>query len=271
MHNFVFYVPNHVPASDNRETSALRSERPILPELIGRVHDQNSYFIDKIASRCRVLIVEGISGSGKDTFQAYLKKKLQNRDVYDYSEGEVLTSWKQLQIEGIFELRIKFMKLFINYVRDVVSRETNSVFLLNRFHLSAYAQQPQVGAEYSEIISVLRTLPVHIFILQVDPNDIEQRSLHPERSGAWRRFQQQIGASFRERLEKQQSAILELARRQGLPYSVIRLTCEPGIRDGQVAMFEATTVTHHGVPMNPASGKVSRKKRSIRQPVKETA
>ena len=31
--------------------------------------------------------------------------------MYDYSEGEVLHSWKQLPIEGIFELRIKFMKL----------------------------------------------------------------------------------------------------------------------------------------------------------------
>lgn len=270
MDNFLFYLPNHAPTGDNRDAVTVRSERPILPQLIESVHDKNSYLIDKIASRSRVLIVEGISGSGKDTFQAYLKKKLQDRDVYDYSEGEVLTSWKQLQIEGIFELRIKFMKLFTNHIRDIISRESNSVFLLNRFHLSAYAQQPQVGTEYSEIINILKTLPVHIFILRVDANDIEQRSLHPERSGAWRRFQQQIGASFRERLERQQSEILELARRQGLPYSVIRLTCEPGMRDGQIAISEATTVIHRGIPMNSASGKLSRKKRSIRQPVKET-
>src|SRR5439155_23343047 len=62
------------------------------------------------------------------------KKKLKGRDVYDYSEGEVLQSWNQLQIRGIFKLQVKFIKLFVNYVRGIVSRDENAVFLLNRFH-----------------------------------------------------------------------------------------------------------------------------------------
>ena len=141
-------------------------------------------------------------------------------------------SWKQLQIEGIFELRIKFMKLFVNYVRDIVSRDENAIFLLNRFHLSTYAstiiQQPKLEKEYDEIINVLRMLPVHIFILQVDENEIEKRSLHPERSGAWQKFQQQIvqKGGFRDRLEKQQRLILEAAKRQQIPYSVIKVSYE---------------------------------------------
>ena len=53
-------------------------------------------------------------------------------------------------------------------------------------------QQPKLEREYDEIINVLRTLPVHVFILQLDEKEIEKRSLHPERSGAWRKFQQQI-------------------------------------------------------------------------------
>src|SRR5438128_8377379 len=133
----------------------------------------------------RVLIVEGISGSGKDTFQAYLKEKLKGRDVYDYSEGELLHSWKHFPIEGILKLRIKFMRLFVNHVRDVVSRDENAVFLLNRFHLSTYVttiiRQPELEREYNEIINVLRTLPVHVFILQLDENEIDKRSLHAER------------------------------------------------------------------------------------------
>ena len=106
--------------------------------------------------------------------------------------AKLLQSWNQLQIEGIFDLRVKFMKLFVNYMRDIVSRDENAVFLLNRFHLSAYAmtiiQQPKLEKEYDEIINVLRTLPVHVFILQLDANEIEKRSLHPERSGAWQKI-----------------------------------------------------------------------------------
>ena len=197
------YVWDKMPITDKKGRLVSRSEQPGLRKVIEqrgiqlrRLQDQDSYFVERIASDSRVLVVEGISGSGKDTFQTYLKKKLKNRDVYDYSEGEVLHSWKQLQIEGILKLRVKFMKLFVNYVRDIVSRDENAVFLLNRFHLSTYAstiiQQPKLEKEYDEIINILRTLSVHVFILQVDASEIEKRSLHPERSGAWQKFQQQI-------------------------------------------------------------------------------
>jgi thymidylate kinase len=189
-----------------------------------------------LALDSRVLIIEGISGSGKDTFQSYLKEKLEDRHVYDYSEGEVLQSWKQLQIEGIFELRVKFMKLFVNYIKDTVSREENAVFLLNRFHLSTYVstiiKQPELEKEYDEIINNLRMLPVHVFILQLDENEIEKRSLHPERSTAWQKYQQQIveKESFRDTLERhiwQQKLILEAAKRQRIPFSVIKFPCAP--------------------------------------------
>jgi thymidylate kinase len=189
------------------------------------------------ALHSRVLIIEGISGSGKDTFQTYLESKLDGRDLYHYSEGELLQSWKHLQIEGIFKLQLKFMKLFAKYARQIVSRNENAVFLLNRFHLSVYAagvaQQPRLEKDYAEIIDVLRTLPVHVFILQVDENEIEERSLHPERSGMWQKFQQQIlkREGFRGRVDRyrwQQKIILEMAERQQMPYSVVRLPIRLG-------------------------------------------
>ena len=226
-----------------------------------------------------VLIIEGIAGSGKDTFQTYLKEKLKGRDVYDYSEGEVLQSWKHLQIEGIFELRVKFMKLFVNYVRDVVSRDENAVFLLNRFHLSAYVftiiQQPELEREYDEIINLLRTLPVHVFILQLDENEIEKRSLHPERSGAWQKFQQQIvkREGFRGRLERyvlQQRLMLEKAEMQQIPYSVIRLSSAPRTRigEGWVRIPEPRSIFRRSMRMN-AAAKFWLRKQEISRTLKE--
>ena len=73
------------------------SEQPVLPDgskehrnHLRRLQDRHFYDLEKIALASRVLIVEGISGSGKDTFQTYLKNKLKGRDVYDYSEGDVI-------------------------------------------------------------------------------------------------------------------------------------------------------------------------------------
>jgi thymidylate kinase len=236
---------------------------------IEQLQDQDSYVLEKIALASRVLIVEGISGSGKDTFQIYLKEKLKNRDVYDYSEGEVLHSWKQLQIEGILNLRVKFMKLFVNYIRDVVSQDETTVFLLNRFHLSTYAstiiQQPKLKREYDEIVNILRMLPVHVFVLRLDKNEIEKRSLHPERSSAWQKFQQQIAekGSFRNRLEKQQRLILKAAKKQQIPYSVIKLSYEPEIGDAQVRIFKGPRIVRRGVQMNPADAKIPRRNRHL--------
>jgi thymidylate kinase len=202
-----------------------------------RLQDEDSNSLERIALDSRVLIIEGIPGSGKDTLQEYLKEKLKGRDVYDYSEGELLHSWKHSPIEGILKLRVKFEKLFVNYLKDIVSRDENAVFLLNRFHLSTYSsiivKQPELEREYDEIINVLRTLPVHVLILQLDENEIEERSSHPERSSVWQKYQQKSVKKdgFRNRLEKyvsQQKLIIEAAKRQQIPYSIIKFPDAPG-------------------------------------------
>ena len=67
----------------NRDGLVARSEQPELPKGIKERRNQrrnlqeDSHYLEKIALDSRVLIVEGISGSGKDTFQKYLKTKLQ--------------------------------------------------------------------------------------------------------------------------------------------------------------------------------------------------
>jgi len=269
-------VRNHLRTTNNSDGLAARSEQPMLREgserprnQLRRLQDPDSYFLEKTTLDSRVLIIEGISGSGKDAFQTYLKKTLEGRDVYDYSEGEVLHSWKQFQIEGIFKLRVKFMKLFVSYVRDIVSRDESAVFLLNRFHLSTYAwtiiQQQKLGREYDEIIDVLKMLPVHVFILHLDENEIEKRSLHPERPSAWQKFQKQIveNHSFCDRLKIQQKLILKAAKTQQIPYSVIKVSCEPEIGGGQIRISEAPSIVRRGVRMDATDEKISRIKRRL--------
>lgn len=268
-------VLDQVPNNDEKSGLIIRSKNPVLAKLmevrrsaIRRPLDQDPLHLERIASQSRVLIVEGISGSGKDAFQTYLATKLKGRDVYDYSEGEVLDSWKQMQIEGIFELRIKFMKLFVNYMKQVVSQNENAVFLLNRFHLSAYVftiiQRPKLEAKYDEIINILRRLPVHVFLLHLDKNEIEQRSAHPERSGAWRQFQQQIvkrdGFSGRlERYALQQRVMLEKAKTQQIPYSVIKLSDEPKIEDALDRISESPSIVRRRVRTAAADAGISKR------------
>jgi thymidylate kinase len=207
----------------NGTQAATRVRRPQL---------QDSPFFAQIASQARVIIIEGISGSGKDTLQMYLKQLLKDRDIHDYSEGELLHSWNQLQIKGIFEVRVKFMKLFVNYMKQVLSRDENALFILNRFHLSAYAntvmQEPKLQPEYNEMLSMLRTLPVHVLLLQLDENEIATRSLHSERPPAWQKFQEQIveAEGFRNRVERymwQQRLLLEAANKQNIPFHILKL------------------------------------------------
>jgi thymidylate kinase len=258
--------------SDDRPIARL--ENPVLAKvmaerrsLLPQSQDQYLFHLARLARESRVLIVEGSSGSGKDTFQAYLKKLLKGQDVYDYSEGEVLHSWKQLQIKGVSEVRVRLMNLFANHIKETVSRDVNAVFLLNRFHLSTYAstiiQHPNLATEYDEIVNVLKSLPIHIFILQLDDNEIERRSLHPERSGAWQKFQQQIvdKHSFRDRLEAQQKLILEAAKRQQIPYSLMKLADEPELGNGRPRISKAPSFPLRGAGMGAANGSPSRRKR----------
>src|SRR6266545_4454031 len=155
-----------LPRTNNRDGLVARSEQPVLPEGIKerrnqlrRLQDQHSYHVERIALDSRVLIIEGISGSGKDTFQAYLKKKLKDRNVYDYSEGELLQSWKHQQIKDIFKMQIRLMRNFLDYVAVTLERDDKALFLLNRFHLSTYVyhkmaitEQPTVEREYNLLI-----------------------------------------------------------------------------------------------------------------------
>ena len=185
------------------------------------------------ALNSRFIIVEGISGSGKDLFQQYLRDQMKDRLIYEYSEGDILLSWSQLQIDSIDEVRIKLLKHFVKYAKRIIEENTKAVFLMNRFHLSTYVlsvhKNRELEAEYNEVLELLRALPVHIFILQVNNEEILERSSHPERSVRWQKFQMEIANEdgFRDVLERyrwQQKSMLQAAKKDKIPYSVLNLS-----------------------------------------------
>jgi len=231
----------------NDKDAASERPRPSVPRHVQNLlhlHRQRNgqSLAPEIPLEARVLIIEGIAGSGKDTFQAYLKEKLKGRDVYDFSEGELLHSWKHFPIPGILKLRVSFLTQFVKYLKIMVEKDKNAVFLLNRFHLSTYVttvlRQPELRKEYEELIDVLRTLPIHVFILQLDESEIEQRTLHAERSSAWRKLQQQIIAKdgFDNKVEKymtQQRLMINAAESHSIPFSIVKLPYGGGRSPGR--------------------------------------
>lgn len=204
------------------------------------LNERNSSFLEQITSYSRVLIIEGISGSGKDTFQRYLKAKLRDRVVYNYSEGDLLLSWNQRPIKDIFRLQIRLMRNFLEYVATTLERDDKAIFLLNRFHLSTYTmgvtEQPKLEREYNTVLKLLRRLPTHVFVLQLLENEIESRSSHPERGAAWQKFQEHIlqregFQNFLKRNVTLQQAMIETAVRQKIPFSILRI---PSIGQSQI-------------------------------------
>ena len=119
--------------------------------------------------------------------------------------------------------------------------DNEAVFLLNRFHLSTYTmvvtEQPKLEDEYNCILKTLRTLPTHVFVLQLRENEIESRSSHPERGAAWHKYQQHIlelegYQTFVRRNILLQKAMVATAIRQQIPFSILRL---PSATDAQIA------------------------------------
>jgi thymidylate kinase len=253
-----------------------RSEQPTLPNGIEERRDQRRWLQDhefsllaKILRDSRVLIIEGISGSGKDTFQKYLKSKLRSRVVHDYSEGELLWSWKHQQIKDIFKMQIRLMRKFLDYVAVTLERDDKALFLLNRFHLSTYTmyttgitEQATLEREYNMVIKALRALPTHVFLLQLMEGEMEARSSHPERGVAWRRFQQYIleregFGNFVKRNATLQKAMIETAIRQNIPFSILRLPSAPDLGIAVRPFAHEKITTNLDVALDPLSQKLN--------------
>ena len=265
---------------DNKNGLVSRAENPLLEKVMEerrrhfrRPEDQDPSLLERIALQSRVLIVEGISGSGKDTFQKHLKSKLRGRVVHDYSEGELLWSWKHQQIKDIFKMQIRLMRNFLAYVAVTIERDDKAVFLLNRFHLStnvtmyttAINEHATLTRDYNMVIKALRALPTHVFLLQLREVEMEARSNHPERGIAWRRYQQHIleregFGNFVKRNVTLQKAMVETAMRQNIPFSILRLPSETSLGMSEPRSPDATIITNQGAALNPLAEKLDRRR-----------
>jgi thymidylate kinase len=271
---------HHLPNADDTDGLVIRSKNPVLAKVMEerkkrfrQIQDQDSNYSDSIALNSRVIVIEGVSGSGKDTFQAYLKNKLADRrDVYDFAEGELLHSWKHIPIEGVLDLKVEFMRIFVKYLKQIISRDENAVFLLNRLHLSTYAsiktRRPELIKKYDQIIDVLRLLPVHVFLLYLDKNEMEKRSLHSERPGVWPKLQRQMitNDGFQTRVEKyisQQCLMIEAAKRHPIPYSLIKFFGPDKIEPALDHVAESSNGDRGGVGVNATGSNITRRKRHL--------
>jgi len=270
------YVFNQPPSADNKNGLISPSENPVLAKVMEerrrhfrRPQDQDLSNLERIASESRVLIVEGISGSGKDTFQNHLKSRLRSRVVHDYSEGEILWSWKHQQIKDIFKMQIRLMRNFLDFVAVTLERDDKAVFLLNRFHLSTYVTMYTTGINehatltrnYNMVIKALRALPTHVFLLQLREVEMEARSNHPERGIAWRRYQQHIleregFGNFVKRNVTLQKAMVETAIRQNIPFSILRLPSATNLGISVGRSPNATTTANQDATLDPLDEKL---------------
>lgn len=188
-----------------------------------------------VPKKTRIIIIEGVAGSGKDTVQRLLKERFKDKTLYDYSEGELLFTWKLARVKGIANLRLNLLDSFTDFMAEVLKQEAESIFLLNRFHLSNYmahiSKDKNLEPQYQKIVKKLRKLPVHIFLLQLSAEEIDRRSSHTERPHSWKKYQKLMvkKEGFVNRVERylnEQKLMLNEAKKDRLPYSVIHLDLE---------------------------------------------
>ena len=190
----------------------------------------------EIPNGARIFIVEGIAGAGKSTFHTQLEKKLGAKKVLHFFEDELLFSLKHAWIPGIAILRLEFFKCLLEYCEQKLQEDQEIVFIFERFHLSlailAWAVNHELPQGYDELIHRLKKLPVHLFIPTLDPAEIGQRALHPERADKlWethlqKRLHARNYASLQEMYTAEQQLVLQLAASQGIPYTTIQVARE---------------------------------------------
>jgi len=185
-----------------------------------------------IPDNARIIIIEGVAGSGKDTLQQLLKKQFKDKVIYDYAEGDLLFTWKLARVKEIGKLRLELLNHFTDFISEIITEEPQSIFLLNRFHLSNYmahvSKDEKLRPQYDQIIGKLKKLPVHILLLQLTAEEINKRSSHTERPGFWKRYQKIMikEDGFTDRIGRylnEQKLMLNEAKKNNLSYSIIHL------------------------------------------------
>ena len=172
----------------------------------------------------RLFIIEGIAGAGKNTLHHILKEQLADRLVYDFAEEELLFTWKQAWIPNIDEMRLYFFENLLSYCEQCLQENPDAVFILNRFHISYTIFHSQDTVEkqkrYSKLLERIRKIGAWVYVPLLDESEIEQRSIHSERTNPiWRqhlqkRLTERGYTNLREMYTVEQNTIRELLKTQ---------------------------------------------------------
>lgn len=187
----------------------------------------------QLPENARVIILEGIAGSGKTTYKRYLRRALKDRMYYEYSEGELLQSWKHIHIPGLSPVRMDYFERVLDQLEKKLKADEDALFILERFHLSMkileWEFEKTFQQRYEKLLARIKKLPVHIIIAKVEMWEVRERMLHRERSSKqWMEFvNEKLKLRGYEDLEalsiEQQEKFFSLAEEQGIPYSAIHV------------------------------------------------
>jgi len=189
--------------------------------------------MDLIPKDARVIILEGIAGSGKTTLKRQLKEVFRHREVYEFSEEELFLGWKHVHLPHLSPMRLAYYHILLDYIDHKLAEEPEAIFILERFHLSVIVLEWEFEANFEEdyrrLLDRLRRMPILILLAKLDPAKLKERMLHRERSRQWDNFIQEKLAlrnySDLERLSiDQQAAYFRQAQLQGIPYAATEVT-----------------------------------------------
>lgn len=184
----------------------------------------------EIPENARIIIIEGIPGSGKSTFKELLLKHLKDRKLYEYTEQELMLGWKHIHVPHVSSLRLDFANLYIDLFEKILAEDDDAIIVLERFHLSIkvleWEFENNFNERYEAIIERLRKLPIITLIAKLDLPDIKKRMHHRERSSQWMEFiEEKLVLRGYEDLEtlsiEQQKSYFKEAEAQGIPYKEI--------------------------------------------------
>ena len=124
------------------------------------------------------------------------------------------------------------MKNLLDYAVKVLNDDPNAVFVISRFHISfssiSLETDPGLDDDYRLLIEKLKKLPVHIFVLLLENDEIERRSLHHERNRVWKehlskKLNKSKFGTLKEMYADEQKKILKLLKEHGIPYTKMKL------------------------------------------------
>ena len=175
---------------------------------------------------CRVIVIEGIPGSGKTTLGRRLEHGVGGRLVASFSESALLHGWKHGYLPGIHALRLQLYHAVLDHVEAHADHDV--LFVLTRFHLShALLGGDTSSPRYREALERLAGLRAQVWVPIVPDAEIEQRAAHVDRDDwQWRaHLRKRIAESGCKDLHalyaNYQADLLRLLASQPLPYACL--------------------------------------------------